>query len=46
MKIIQIMPVENKGYTNVFGLSEDNKVFTYSYKTGSWKQFKETTPKK
>lgn len=45
MKIIQIMPVKNGDYTNVFGLSEDNKVFTYSYKTGNWKQFKQTTTK-
>lgn len=42
MKIIQIMPVKNGDFTNVFGLSEDNKVYTYSYKTGSWKQFKAT----
>lgn len=46
MKIIQIMPVKNGEYTNVFGLSDDNKVFTYSYKTGNWKQFKQTTDKK
>lgn len=43
MKIIQIIPVLNGDFTNVWGLSEDNKVYTYSYKTGNWKQFKSTT---
>lgn len=45
MKIIQIIPVLNGSFTNVWGLGEDNKVYTYSYKTGNWKQFVEATKK-
>lgn len=46
MKIIQIVTIKNGEFTNIFGLSEDNKVHTYSWKTGSWKQFKQATEKK
>lgn len=43
MKIVQIIPVVgDNNFTNVWGLSDDNKVYTYSYKTGSWKLFKQT----
>ena len=45
MKIIQITPVKNGEFTNFFGLTEDNKVYTYSWKTGNWKQFKEAKKK-
>lgn len=45
MKIIQIMPVKNGDFTNVFGLSADNKVYTYSYTKGSWRQFKQVAKK-
>jgi len=45
MKIIQITPVARGEFTNFFGLAEDGKIYTYSWKNGSWKLFKQAKAK-